>query len=70
MQIVFQDPFASLNSKMSVGQLVEEPLIVQGTFLKSERKKRVIEIIEKVGLRAEDRQKYPHEFSGWATATN
>ncbi len=34
MQIVFQDPFASLNSKMSVGQLVEEPLIVQGTFIK------------------------------------
>ena len=38
MQIVFQDPFASLNSKMSVGQLVEEPLIVQGILSKSERK--------------------------------
>ncbi|MBE1556725.1 ABC transporter ATP-binding protein [Sporosarcina limicola] len=64
MQIIFQDPFASLNSKMSVGQLVEEPLIVQGKMSKEERKKRVIEIIEKVGLRADDRQKYPHEFSG------
>lgn len=64
MQIVFQDPFASLNSKMSVGQLVEEPLIVQGKMSKEERQKKVIEIIEKVGLRADDRQKYPHEFSG------
>ena len=64
MQIVFQDPFASLNSKMSVGQLVEEPLIVQGKFSKSERTKRVVDIIQKVGLRPEDRQKYPHEFSG------
>lgn len=64
MQIVFQDPFASLNSKMSVGQLVEEPLIVQGKFSKAERMKRVIDIIQKVGLRPDDRQKYPHEFSG------
>lgn len=64
MQIVFQDPFASLNSKMSVGQLIEEPLIVQGKFSKVERTKRVIDIIQKVGLRADDRQKYPHEFSG------
>lgn len=64
MQIVFQDPFASLNSKMSVGQLVEEPLIVQGGLSKEERTKRVIEMIQKVGLRSGDRQKYPHEFSG------
>ena len=47
MQIVFQDPFASLNSKMSVGQLVEEPLIVQGLLSKKDRMKQVIEIIEK-----------------------
>ena len=64
MQIVFQDPFASLNSKMSVSELVEEPLLIQGTLSKSERKQKVIAILEKVGLRAEDRQKYPHEFSG------
>lgn len=64
MQIVFQDPFASLNSRMSVAELVEEPLVVQGKLSKSERKQKAIEIIEKVGLRAEDRQKYPHEFSG------
>lgn len=64
MQIVFQDPFASLNSKMSVAELIEEPLLIQTSLSKSERKAKAIEIIDKVGLRAEDRQKYPHEFSG------
>lgn len=64
MQIVFQDPFASLNSRMSVSELVEEPLLVQGKLSRTERKQKAIEMIEKVGLRAEDRQKYPHEFSG------
>lgn len=64
MQIVFQDPFASLNSKMSVAELVEEPLLIQTSLSKQERKARAIEMIEKVGLRAADRMKYPHEFSG------
>lgn len=64
MQIVFQDPFASLNSKMSVAELIEEPLLVQTNLSKSERKEKAIEIIEKVGLRKEDLLKYPHEFSG------
>lgn len=64
MQIIFQDPFASLNSKMSVGQLIEEPLIVQGKLSAEDRKKRVLDIIQRVGLRPDDRQKYPHEFSG------
>lgn len=64
MQIVFQDPFASLNSKMSVGELIEEPLIVQGKLSAEERQNRVVDIIQKVGLRPDDRQKYPHEFSG------
>lgn len=64
MQIVFQDPFASLNSKMSVGELIEEPLLVQTTDTKAERKEKAIELLLKVGLRASDREKYPHEFSG------
>src|SRR5690606_26278649 len=54
----------SLNAKMSVEQLVEEPLIVQGSISKKERKERVKAMIEKVGLRVDDLQKYPHEFSG------
>ncbi|MFC0301642.1 ABC transporter ATP-binding protein, partial [Virgibacillus soli] len=64
MQIVFQDPFASLNSKMSVGELVEEPLLVQTSLSKLERRQKALEMIEKVGLRQTDLQKYPHEFSG------
>lgn len=64
MQIIFQDPFASLNSKMSVQELIEEPLIIQQQLPKSERRKRVINMLEKVGLRASDRLKYPQEFSG------
>jgi oligopeptide/dipeptide ABC transporter ATP-binding protein len=64
MQIVFQDPFASLNSKMSVLELIEEPLIVQTSLKRSERTEKAINLLEKVGLRPEDRFKYPHEFSG------
>lgn len=64
MQIVFQDPFASLNSKMSVGELIEEPLLVQTDLTRQERQEKAIQMIEKVGLRKDDRQKYPHEFSG------
>ncbi|MFD2640082.1 ABC transporter ATP-binding protein [Piscibacillus salipiscarius] len=64
MQIIFQDPFASLNTKMSVEQLIEEPLLVQTKLSKKERKEKVKELLEKVGLRASDRLKYPHEFSG------
>lgn len=64
MQMVFQDPFASLNSKMSVEQLIEEPLVVQGKLAKKARKQKVLEVLQKVGLRKDDLQKYPHEFSG------
>ncbi|HLR79294.1 MAG TPA: dipeptide ABC transporter ATP-binding protein [Bacillota bacterium] len=64
MQMIFQDPFASLNSKMSVAELIEEPLLVQTSLTKSERKEKALEMMEKVGLRAEDQHKYPHEFSG------
>lgn len=64
MQIIFQDPFSSLNSKMNVAELIEEPLKVQTNFSKAERKVKAKEIIKKVGLRETDLQKYPHEFSG------
>lgn len=64
MQVVFQDPFASLNSKMSVGQLIEEPLTVQTSLGRKEKKEKVVSLLEKVGLRSDDRIKYPHEFSG------
>lgn len=64
MQMIFQDPFASLNARMSVAELIEEPLFVQTSLSKRERKEKALEMMEKVGLRVEDRQKYPHEFSG------
>jgi oligopeptide/dipeptide ABC transporter ATP-binding protein len=64
MQIVFQDPFASLNSKMSVLELIEEPMLVQTSMKRSERIEKAINLLEKVGLRPDDRFKYPHEFSG------
>ena len=64
MQIIFQDPFSSLNSKMNVSELIEETLIVQTKLSKAERRQKVESIVEKVGLRVDDLQKYPHEFSG------
>ncbi|MBO8156335.1 MAG: dipeptide ABC transporter ATP-binding protein [Bacillaceae bacterium] len=64
MQIVFQDPFASLNSKMSIREIIEEPLLVQTSMSKKERQEKVVSLLEKVGLQPDDRVKYPHEFSG------
>ncbi|MFA9560525.1 ABC transporter ATP-binding protein [Evansella sp. AB-rgal1] len=64
MQMVFQDPYASLNPRMSVGEIIEEPLIVQKVLSKKDRKDKVVDLLQKVGLPAEARDKYPHEFSG------
>jgi oligopeptide transport system ATP-binding protein len=64
MQIVFQDPFASLNPRMTVGTIISEPLIIHGGMSSSERAERVTELLEKVGLSPDYRKRYPHEFSG------
>ncbi|SDZ67300.1 peptide/nickel transport system ATP-binding protein/oligopeptide transport system ATP-binding protein [Evansella caseinilytica] len=64
MQMVFQDPFASLNPRMSVGEIIEEPMIVQKMLNKKQRMEKVVDLLGKVGLPAEARSKYPHEFSG------
>src|SRR5438552_7163762 len=64
MQIVFQDPYASLNPRMTVGTIVSEPLIIHGGMSTSERAERVAELLEKVGLDPNYRKRYPHEFSG------
>jgi oligopeptide transport system ATP-binding protein len=61
--MVFQDPFASLDSRMSVGRIIEEPMRVHG-LAKEERKKRTSELLTRVGLKPEDAAKYPHQFSG------
>ncbi|UFJ38870.1 dipeptide ABC transporter ATP-binding protein [Brevibacillus humidisoli] len=64
MQIVFQDPFASLNPRHTVERILEEPLIVHGIGDAKERKERVMHLLEVVGLHAYHAKRYPHQFSG------
>ena len=64
MQIIFQDPFASLNPRMTVGEIVEEPLIVHDLAHGAARRARVLELLSLVGLQAAHARRYPHEFSG------
>jgi oligopeptide/dipeptide ABC transporter ATP-binding protein len=64
MQMVYQDPTRSLNPRMLVKDIVAEPLVVQGLAKGAERRKRVIEILHKVGLTETHLYRYPHEFSG------
>lgn len=64
VQIIFQDPYSSLNARLSVGQIVEEPLLYHTKMNKAERTDRVAWLLEKVGLQAEQSKRYPHEFSG------
>jgi oligopeptide transport system ATP-binding protein len=64
MQIVFQDPYASLNPRMTVGTIIAEPLIIHGGMNATERGDRVAQLLEKVGLSPDYRKRYPHEFSG------
>ena len=65
MQIVFQDPFSSLDSRMKVGKIIEEPLIINKVYAtKEERMARVAELMQQVGLDPSYVDRYPHEFSG------
>lgn len=64
MQIVFQDPFASLNPRKTVGQILEDPLIVHGIGTAAERRRMVEEMIEIVGIGRQQLDRFPHEFSG------
>ncbi|MFN3908758.1 MAG: ABC transporter ATP-binding protein [Flavobacterium sp.] len=65
IQVIFQDPFASLNPKLTVGKAILEPMQVHGILSNTqERKDFVIELLQKVGLQAEHFNRYPHEFSG------
>jgi peptide/nickel transport system ATP-binding protein len=64
MQMIFQDPYASLNPRKRVGQIVGEPLKRQGVGSGSERRRRVQELLERVGLSSEHYNRFPHEFSG------
>lgn len=64
MQIIFQDPYSSLNPRMTVANIVGEPLVVHGIGSKSERKEKVKELLLAVGLKEDHMKRYPHEFSG------
>lgn len=64
IQMVFQDPYASLNPRHTVGKILEEPLIVHGMGNPKERKKKVNEFLEVVGLSEYHAKRYPHQFSG------
>lgn len=64
LQFVFQDPFSSLNPRMTVGALIEEPMKVHTALTRTERRQKVAELLNRVGLRPAFANRYPHEFSG------
>ena len=64
LQMVFQDPYSSLNPRMSVKQILSEPLEIHAVVPPAERRQRVVELLQVVGLPAESANRYPHEFSG------
>src|SRR5712691_9160067 len=64
MQIIFQDPYASINPRMTVGEILAEPMAVHGLHTEAERETRVGELLDVVGLLPEQARRYPHQFSG------
>jgi oligopeptide transport system ATP-binding protein len=64
VQMIFQDPYASLDPRMTVGQILQQPLDVHGIGTLDERKRRVLELLSTVGLKPAHVNRYPHEFSG------
>jgi oligopeptide transport system ATP-binding protein len=64
IQMIFQDPYSSLNPRMTVSQIVEEPLRIHTRDSASARREKVVQLLGKVGLSAEQANRYPHEFSG------
>ena len=64
MQIIFQDPYSSLNPRMTVNQIIGDPMDIHGVYQGREREERIAYLLEKVGLTPEQGRRYPHEFSG------
>jgi oligopeptide/dipeptide ABC transporter ATP-binding protein len=64
MQIIFQDPFSSLNPRKTIAHIIGEPLLVHGIGNQKERNAKVLKLLEVVGLRHEHMRRYPHQFSG------
>jgi peptide/nickel transport system ATP-binding protein/oligopeptide transport system ATP-binding protein len=63
-QLIFQDPYGSLNPRMTVGEMLAEPLLLHTDLAADDRRERVADLLRTVGLRGEHAQRYPHEFSG------
>ena len=64
IQMIFQDPYASLNPRMTVGEAIAEPMVVNGLKTPTEARAKVVDLLRRVGLQAEMAKRYPHEFSG------
>ena len=64
MQVIFQDPFSSLNPRFTVFQIISEPMKINGGFTKAEMERKVVELLEMVGLTERDINRYPSDFSG------
>ncbi len=64
IQMIFQDPFSSLNPRMTVSEIIQRPLKIHTKMTRKERRHRVMDLLEKVGLQSEYALRYPHEFSG------
>lgn len=64
VQMIFQDPFGSLNPRLPVGTIIAEPLVIHGSVDRAERRRRVADVMSRVGLDPRDGERYPHEFSG------
>jgi oligopeptide transport system ATP-binding protein len=64
IQMIFQDPYSSLNARLTVGQIIEEPMLYHTNMPKKERLEKISWLLEKVGLQPEQSKRYPHEFSG------
>jgi oligopeptide transport system ATP-binding protein len=64
MQMIFQDPYASLNPRMSIGKILEEPLLLHNVGTPEQRRSKVLSLLKRVGLREDAVSRYPHEFSG------
>ncbi|CPR14949.1 ABC transporter ATP-binding protein [Brenneria goodwinii] len=64
VQMIFQDPFASLNPRITIGSAIAEPILAHGMMGRKAARERVVDLLEKVGLQAEMADRYPHEFSG------
>jgi len=64
MQVVFQDPFGSLNPRMTIGRIIEEPLVIHAAAGRRERQSRVMNLLDRVGIHESYHRRYPHELSG------